>query len=91
MKLIITALAAIFLLNPSISSANDADLTSHSKCSARAIDRFYCPAPGGWWYGPYFDNGCRVKCEEGQKAVCQEATCEDNQSGMSVPSSCSCE
>ena len=69
----------------------DASFSRSNSCSARAIDRFYCPSFGGdQFQGPYFDNGCSVKCSAAQKAVCKEATCEDDQSGQPIDSSCVC-
>jgi hypothetical protein len=67
------------------------DAMARKSCRARAIDRYYCPSFGGQWWGPYFDNGCSVKCEQGQKAVCREATCEEGQTGRPVESSCTCQ
>lgn len=62
-----------------------------SSCRAREVERYYCPSfGGGQWWGPYYDRGCSVKCAKGQRAICKEASCEDNQSGQPVDSSCTC-
>lgn len=71
--------------------STDAELTARSSCRARAIERYYCPTGFGDWWGPYWDNGCSVKCAQGQTAVCETATCEEGQTGRPVPSSCTCE
>ena len=97
MKLLKVALATLLVV-PTLtaiaraeSDTFSADFMARTSCRARAIDRYYCPAFGGsQWMGPYFDNGCSVKCASGQKAVCKEATCEDGQTGRPVESSCSC-
>jgi hypothetical protein len=80
-------------LTPMFVQAQDSHFLRHTKssCSARSIDRFYCPWFGGDQFrGPYFDLGCSVKCKNGQQAVCREATCEDNQSGEPIYSDCFC-
>jgi hypothetical protein len=91
LKAIKMALAAALLV-PAFSVAHaegdQSTEANRSRCSAEAIDRFYCPVFGDQYWGPYFDNGCSVKCEANQKAVCISASCDD---GDSVPSSCSCE
>jgi len=90
----IRALILALALTPMIAQAQDAQLFrrhSHSSCSARSIDRFYCPWFSGEFRGPYFDLGCSVKCRNGEQAVCREATCDDNQNGEPVYSRCSCE
>ena len=93
-KLLLTAAFVIPSFGVSASADNDtfsADFMARTSCRARAVERYYCPAfGGGQWMGPYFDNGCSVKCASGQRAVCQEATCESNQSGRPVESSCTC-
>ncbi len=99
-KFLKTALAVTFAVSTLVLSFahaqdntgyEDSTARSHS-CSARSIDRFYCPWFGGdQFQGPYFDNGCSVKCGANQKAVCKEATCEDDQSGQPVQSSCVCQ
>lgn len=83
---------ALALMIPAVGFAetNATEETARSRCSARPIDRFYCPVAGGQWWGPYWDNGCSVKCAEGQNAVCETATCEEGQTGDAVPSSCEC-
>jgi hypothetical protein len=87
------SLAAACLLSGLAAQAqtNSVDGAHHSSCSARYIERFYCPAAGDQWWGPYFDNGCSVKCADGQTATCTEATCNDNRDGDSVASSCVCD
>ncbi len=90
MTSLLISLAALIFFIPAFAQADDLATLGNS-CRAKSIERFYCPVSGsGWWYGPYFDNGCRVQCNEGAKAVCVEASCSDDQSGESVPSSCSC-
>ncbi len=87
----IRALVFALALTPMFAQAQDAQfLRSRSSCSARSIDRFYCPWFSGEFRGPYFDNGCRVKCSSGQKAVCYEATCDSSQSGEPIYSRCEC-
>ena len=88
----IRALIFALALTPMIAQAQDAQMfRTQSSCSARSIDRFYCPwFGGGRFQGPYFDLGCSVKCKSGQQAICREATCEDDQSGQPIYSSCKC-
>lgn len=87
----LTLVLSTALLVPAFAKA-DEDFRARTRCSARAIDRFYCPVGGGnWWQGPYWDDGCSVKCQAGQRAVCEEASCDDSQNGDAVPSSCVCE
>lgn len=75
----------------SVDESEGAEYALRVRCSARAIDRYYCPVSGGgWWRGPYWDNGCSVKCQPGQKAVCEEASCDDSGNGDAVASSCTC-
>jgi hypothetical protein len=89
----IRALLFALALTPLFVQAQDAHFFRRAKssCSARSIDRFYCPWFGGDQFrGPYWDNGCSVKCKSGQQAVCHEATCESNQSGEPIYSHCEC-
>jgi hypothetical protein len=88
----IRALVFALALAPMFVQAQDAQLFRRAKtsCSARAIDRFYCPWFSDQFQGPYFDNGCSVTCKNGQRAVCLEATCDSNQSGEPVYSRCEC-
>jgi hypothetical protein len=87
-----TLILATLLLAPVFSQAQDAHLfrRTQTSCSARSIDRFYCPMSVGDYGGPYFDNGCSVKCKSTQKATCREASCEESQTGQPVYSKCSC-
>lgn len=87
MKTLLIALASLMIVSPQFVQA--ADQFSAKKCSADEIEKFFCPGPGNWWYGPYYDEGCEVACSHG-KAVCKEASC-DTWSGEAIPSSCSCE
>jgi len=90
MKFLFTSLVAFGLLVPTFAQAEELSSSGNS-CRAKSVERFYCPASGGnWWYGPYYDGGCSVKCEEGQRASCEEASCADDYSGDPVASSCSC-
>jgi hypothetical protein len=89
MKALLTAIAILMSLSAT-SQAAETESSSHS-CRAKEIEKFYCPTYSGWWWGPYYDRGCSVKCEAGQKAVCNEASCDDSQSGEAVYSSCFCE
>lgn len=87
MKFLLTAIATLGLLTPGFARAEEAELLGKS-CRAKSIEQFYCPVnAGGWWNGPFYDAGCSVKCQEGQKASCEEASCDD---GEPVASSCSC-
>ena len=95
-RLFVVALnvALTVVLTPTFSRAQDAQLfrRAGTSCSARSIDRFYCPSFGGDQFrGPYFDNGCSVKCKTTQRADCREATCESNESGEPIYSSCECQ
>ncbi|MES2854506.1 MAG: hypothetical protein V4692_01530 [Bdellovibrionota bacterium] len=87
--LAVAFLVPSFSLSSALAQGEEAEL-GKSRCSARAIERFYCPTYGDQWWGPYWDNGCRVKCDDGEKAVCMEAGCTDDRSGDSYPSSCEC-
>ena len=85
MKLLFAALVALGLFAPNFAQASQ-DLLG-SSCRAKEIQQYYCPVTQDWWNGPYYDPGCSVKCEEGQKATCEQASCDD---GEPVASSCSC-
>ncbi len=100
LQLIKSTLVTSFALSTlaiSFAHAQDAsieDLATRSRthsCWARAIDRYYCPWFGGQFQGPYFDNGCSVKCAANQRAVCEEARCDENQNGQPVESHCECQ
>ena len=85
------SLALAFVLSSFGFAHANTDDTARNSCRARAIDTFYCPSSNGdWWYGPYWDNGCSIKCEEGQKAICAEASCDDSRNGDYTPSVCVC-
>lgn len=88
----IRTLALAILLLPSFAIAQDAHLFRHksASCSARSIDEFYCPSFSNQLQGPYFDNGCSVKCKSTQAATCREAHCDDSQSGQPIYSHCEC-
>ena len=85
MKFLLTLFAALSFLMP-VAQADELSTVSHS-CRAKSVEKFYCPVNSGWWNGPFYDSGCSVQCEDGQRANCEEASCDD---GDAVPSSCSC-
>lgn len=97
LKLILAAALTLSTL-PITAFAQDAndetpasEFMLRSSCRAREVERYYCPSFGGsQWSGPYWDRGCSVKCASGQRAICNEASCDQNQNGQPVESSCSC-
>lgn len=90
MKSIFAAIALTVLV-PVLSHAAEMTTTSSHSCYAKEIERYYCPMYSGWWMGPYYDRGCQVSCQQDQKAVCKEASCNEYQTGEAVPSDCHCE
>jgi hypothetical protein len=85
---------AAALLVPAFAMAQDdvstTELTARTKCYAKEVERYYCPTSGGWWNGPFYDAGCSVQCQAGQRAVCQEAGCDSRGNGDPVASACYC-
>ena len=92
LKLTLSAVFAFASLSFSVASAQETESAHRSSCRAKEVERYYCPSFGGdQLWGPYYDRGCAVTCAQGQRAICNEASCEDNQSGQPVESSCTCQ
>ena len=90
MKTLIMTLASMALCGSAMAASQNST-SSHASCSAKEVQQYYCPTYSGWYYGPFFDEGCSVKCSDGQVASCKEASCDTNQNGESVASDCHCE